>query len=314
MIARRVCYFVFTATVLVLIGTKVVHWMPSNYVVNIPVQDNSLSIAPTKQAELMSPEEIIQYLHWTNSTSCQLAVDFGFDVAVWGGMAAPDGQKAVCLDQVISPVYGKCLVYSFGIKNLWSFDEDMAQFGCQVYSFDPSMGVDDHNRTDHIHFFNLGLAGKDEVNAQGWNMKTASSIYRMLSGHHGASTLIDVLKIDIEFYEWEVILQMLKSGFLAEKVLQFAVEIHFHAEDPLEIFQGRVRILQDLESTYPLSYANDIGGFVRFSSRPNPGLKRPLTILGGKEGYIGFEVAWYNSRFYNSNGSHSKERVFPYYK
>jgi hypothetical protein len=97
---------------------------------------------------------------------------------------------------------------------------------------------------------------------------------------------------------------MLRSGFLADKVKQLAVEIHFNANDTLKTFRRYAGILQDLES---------IGRFVRFSSRPNPGLKKPVSILGGKEEYIGMELAWYNSRFYYSVGNYSKTRFFPYF-
>jgi hypothetical protein len=46
-------------------------------------------------AESMSAEEIYCYLLWTNSTSCQFAVDFGFTIYGTGGLFAPDGHKAV---------------------------------------------------------------------------------------------------------------------------------------------------------------------------------------------------------------------------
>jgi hypothetical protein len=109
--------------------------------------------------------------------------------------------------------------------------------------------------------------------------------------------------MDIEFYEWDAIPQMLRSGFLADKVKQLAVEIHFNANDTLETFQSRARILQDLETSSETSSHPDkasAGRFVRFSSRPNPWLKRPISILEGEEDYIGLELAWYNSRFYNN--------------
>jgi hypothetical protein len=262
-------------------------------------------------AELMSPEQVFDYLHWTNCATCKMAMDFGLSIARSanpGGVAHPDGQKSVCLDQFIAPVFRNCFVYSFGINNYWTFDDDMAEFGCHVYAFDPSMGVKDFNRTQLIHFYNLGLAKENGQNPSGWNMKTADSIYQMLAGHHGNTTLIDVFKMDIEFYEWEVIPQMLQSGFLASKVKQLAVEIHFTADDPLESYQKRVRILQDLES---MNATGAGGGFVRFSSRHNPGLRRSIKILGNKNEYIGFEVAWYNSRFYDAPSKPGP--VFPYY-
>jgi hypothetical protein len=175
----------------------------------------------------------------------------------------------------------------------------MAKFGFHVYAFDPSMlGVEDHNRTELIHFYKLGLDKENGQNPSGWNMKTADSIYEMLAGQHGNTTLIDVFKMDIEYAEWEVIPQMLQSGFLASKVKQLAVEIHFKADDSLEDYQKRVGILQDLES---MDHSDSgAGRFVRFSSRHNPGLKRSINILGNKDDFVGFEVAWYNSRFYDS--------------
>ena len=33
-----------------------------------------------------------------------------------------------------------CLVYSFGINWDFSFDDAMGKLGCEVHSFDPSMG------------------------------------------------------------------------------------------------------------------------------------------------------------------------------
>ncbi|XP_046456184.1 probable methyltransferase-like protein 24 [Daphnia pulex] len=291
---RRFIWIILVATVFILAISR--NWMLRHLVVPIAYS------VTNRASQSMDPEEMYRYFHWTNSTSCFLAVDFGFCVATGIGVAAPDGHKAVCLDQFISPVYDNCLVYSFGINNQWTFDEAMAQYGCQVHSFDPSMGVGDYDRSQHIHFYNLGLSGKIEAHpTTKWNMKTASSIYEML-GHQ--PTLIDVLKMDVEFSEWDAIPQMLRSGFLADTVKQLAVEIHFNANDTLETFRRYAGILQDLES---------IGRFVRFSSRPNPGLKKPVSILGGKEEYIGMELTWYNSRFYYSVGNYSKTRFFPYF-
>lgn len=251
-----------------------------------------------KPAELMTAQEIYQYIHWTNATSCQFAVDFGFWVYSDSRASAPDGHKAICLDRDVGPVYGKCLVYSFGINNQWAFDDAMSQFQCQIYSFDPSMGVGEHNRSERIHFYNIGMDGEDHIHpTHKWKMKTVTSVYEMLKIHHG-DKIIDVLKMDIEYSEWNAIPQMLRTGFLANKVKQLAVEIHFLPDDSLETFRHRARILQNLESM--VSSHPEAGGFVRFSSRLNPWLKRPIDVLGGKEDYIGFELAWYNSRFYSN--------------
>lgn len=242
--------------------------------------------------KLDSAAEIFQYLHWTNSTSCKFAVDVGFAIYNGSGLAAPDGHKAVCFDSSVAPVYGRCLVYSFGINNQWSFDEGMEKFGCEIYAFDPSMKEETHNRSERIHFYKIGLTGQpDYVDpVKNWSMKTASSIHNDLLRHQ--SSVIDVLKMDVEFDEWDALRQMLRSGFLTAKVKQLAVEIHLRAEESLVQFQQRVRILMALES---------IGRFVRFSSRPNPWMLRRLRILSDRKDYSCFELAWYNSRFYNSS-------------
>ncbi|GFW42640.1 methyltranfer_dom domain-containing protein [Trichonephila clavipes] len=48
------------------------------------------------------------------------------------------------------------------IANEWSFDESIHEmFGCQVFSFDPSMGIGDHRHGDGIMFYNMGVGEFD---------------------------------------------------------------------------------------------------------------------------------------------------------
>jgi hypothetical protein len=309
---RRVCCIFLLVTAMFLTA---IHLLGNNFKerLSFNYESSIFNVAVNKEAESMSAEEVYGYLHWTNSVSCHFAVDFGFGLWIGLGIAAPDGHKAVCLDQIISPVYNNCLVYSFGINHMWTFDEAMELYKCQVFSFDPSMNVKTHDRSPYIHFYNIGLAGENRLDpTTGWNLKTATSIYQMLSSRHGANTPIDVLKMDIEFSEWEALPEMLQSGFLAGKVKQLVVEIHFDADDSLEMFRERTSVLKALESNSSFSHIN-YGGFVRFSSRPNPGLKRPILMLKGKQDYIGLELAWYNSRFYQSFNNINDENFFPYY-
>lgn len=131
---------------------------------NLLLQHQSDGLQSSMQSfslEATSIENVYKYLHWSNQTACQLSIDFGFKQVNYNKIVASDGHKAVCLDPPIAPVFDQCLIYSFGINNEWTFDEAMADYGCQVFSFDPSMKVDDHNRTDRIHFYNVGLSGED---------------------------------------------------------------------------------------------------------------------------------------------------------
>ena len=169
----------------------------------------------TMDIDNLNPKGIIAYFHWRNSSSCKLSHDFGGQMLHYP--SAFDGQKAICLDARVRPPADHCIVYSFGINNEWSFDEAMEKYGCQVYAFDPSMNVGIHNHSKNIHFYNFGLGDRDYVTKddRNWTMKTLSSIYQMLVPLHG-NVVIDYLKMDIEFSEWDVIPQIISSGMLAK--------------------------------------------------------------------------------------------------
>jgi hypothetical protein len=73
-------------------------------------------------------------------------------------LAGVDGQKAVCLDPGLAPPPEMCVIYSFGLSDDWSFDSAMASYGCDVYSFDPSIQHPKMpNNSQHIHYFKMGL-------------------------------------------------------------------------------------------------------------------------------------------------------------
>ncbi|XP_060063199.1 probable methyltransferase-like protein 24 [Ylistrum balloti] len=148
------------------------------------------------------------------------------------------GNWYVCLDGKFLPEY-PCLVYSFGIGNDFSFDDDMAEQGCEVHSFDPSMGVKDYIRNSTVHFHAIGLGGKviENFNArkdmyvrekQTWTIMTLGSIMAAL-GHKDRD--IDVLKIDVEGHEWAVIEYLLQSGLLP-RIKQFSLEYHLFPDWP----------------------------------------------------------------------------------
>ncbi|GIY65346.1 methyltranfer_dom domain-containing protein [Caerostris extrusa] len=124
-----------------------------------------------------------------------------------------DGDKVICLEP--GPGLGEdCIVYSFGIANEWSFDESIHEmFGCQVFSFDPSMGIGNHRHNSGIMFYNTGIGefnGRITVSGETWNMRTFDSILRQL-GHWNRT--IDVLKLDIEGAEYLVLEDILGKDF-----------------------------------------------------------------------------------------------------
>lgn len=225
-----------------------------------------------------SPQDIIDYFHWTNRSSCGLVHDFGG--VIQRNPSGLDGQKAVCLDSRAAPRAGKCLVYSFGIHNEWSFDDAMEQYGCEVFAFDPSMSRKDHDRSPKIHFYRQGLGNRDYIDQAHWKISSLSSIYRYQLGHEGR--VIDYLKIDIERAEWDVLPQILQSGMLS-KIRQLAVEFHWPGNDTLDKYRSLFAILKSLEDA----------GMIRFDSKTNPWFTDQIPILNNYTGPVGFEIAWY---------------------
>ncbi|XP_046368096.2 probable methyltransferase-like protein 24 [Haliotis rufescens] len=148
------------------------------------------------------------------------------------------GNWHVCMDGNYA-VKPPCLVYSFGIWDDWSFDDAMGALGCEVHSFDPSIGLKDFNRSKNVHFHDIGLSGTDSdsyvatkdiyvKNKQIWKIRRLESIMKML-GH--TNRHIDVLKIDVETSEWPTAKDLAESGVLS-KVRQFAVEWHLFPAYP----------------------------------------------------------------------------------
>ncbi|KAK7475362.1 hypothetical protein BaRGS_00033380 [Batillaria attramentaria] len=149
------------------------------------------------------------------------------------------GDRPVCYDLPFRP-RKPCLVYSFGIDFNYVFDDAMAsQQDCDVFSFDPSMGEMDHQHAPKVSFKAIGLAARDSNSYQPnldhyvkdivtWKVRTLASIRRML-GHENRT--LDILKMDIETYEWEVIRDLLASRQLSS-VRQLIIEWHIFPDEP----------------------------------------------------------------------------------
>ncbi|TPX48661.1 hypothetical protein SeMB42_g02896 [Synchytrium endobioticum] len=139
----------------------------------------------------------------------------------FGEADRPDGAWPVCPIESLLQRRNNCVVYSFGINNDFSFDDEIARkYGCQVHSFDPTMNKASHKRSDKVSFWDIGLGSTIGRNPSGWNVSTVSGIMNMLKHDR-----VDVFKMDIEGSEWPSLLQMIESGALW-KIDQLSLEIH----------------------------------------------------------------------------------------
>ncbi|XP_046567499.1 probable methyltransferase-like protein 24 [Haliotis rubra] len=120
-----------------------------------------------------------------------------------------DGGWEVCDDEEFRPI-APCLVYSFGINNDFTFDDDVAKYyQCQVLSFDPSMNKESYQRSPLVHFYDLGIAETDRVVPdKGWQLRSLSSLKRQFNH---TERIIDVLKMDVESAEWSAMPQLVTS-------------------------------------------------------------------------------------------------------
>ena len=63
----------------------------------------------------------------------------------------------------------------------------MEAYGCQVFAFDPSMEIGDHQHSQRVTFFNLGLSDANrEKDHRGWKVRNLLSIIKQL-GHEKVS-------------------------------------------------------------------------------------------------------------------------------
>ena len=137
-----------------------------------------------------------------------------------------------------------CIVYSFGINDDPSFDQDLTHRwpDCTIYAFDPSIGRQsgDPFLGSHIQFYSIGLGPENlspEEHTKGWHIMTLSSIMKMLHHDH-----ISLVKIDIEGDEWDTFYSWkIDEGEVYKKIGQLVGEVHFYQNTEIDTTHGQQR-------------------------------------------------------------------------
>ena len=110
---------------------------------------------------MMSDKQIrhsfYQFLSQPEQTVCTISKKIGGE---WiPSCAWYDGAKFVCLDKFKKAIEeNKCLIYSFGLASDWSFEETLADMGCVVRAFDPTVNRPRRVTQPNIYFTKIGLA------------------------------------------------------------------------------------------------------------------------------------------------------------
>jgi len=146
--------------------------------------------------------------------------------------ALGDGGKWVCgLSRLVTKP--DCVIYSVGINHESSFEAEILSRtdGCQVWGYDFSVSQfgpevqDTLSLLHRAHFKPYGLAGKNQHGPEDVNKMYTLESLMTLNGH----THIDILKIDIESWEFETLAALIRSYTDAGKPLPFGqlqLEIH----------------------------------------------------------------------------------------
>ena len=94
-------------------------------------------------------DQFYSFVNMPLQSVCTVGKFFG---GQWlGQCGAFDGHKFVCLDKFYEDVInGRCLIYSFGIAGDWSFEESMAELGCTIRAFDPTIESKSKPATDLV--------------------------------------------------------------------------------------------------------------------------------------------------------------------
>ncbi|XP_052075423.1 probable methyltransferase-like protein 24 [Mytilus californianus] len=149
------------------------------------------------------------------------------------------------------------------------FDDAMAELGCEVHSFDPSMGnTMEHVRPNGVHFHPIGIGGSTndlfsprndrytkKNPKQVWKVRTLRQIMESL-GHQ--DKYFDILKMDIEYYEWEALESILKDNLTA-RIRQLDIEFHIFPDTSNTKIANFLKIYQTFKEA----------GFRRYASKMN---------------------------------------------
>lgn len=172
-----------------------------------------------------------------------------------------DGAKLLCLDDDVRPFPQRCFALNVGIGFDLSFDEAMVQYGCRVAALDPTNpNITNTMHRKNLHALGIGLDSTDymltlDMTYDNKNYVTATAAYMTYKSILKTldHPVVDLLKIDIEGYEWRVLKQILNAPDatdLLKDVRQILLEIHLDfflkQDDVMDKYENMLDTLQVL--------------------------------------------------------------------
>ena len=144
------------------------------------------------------------------------------------------------------------IAYSLGISNDVSFDKELADKNIDIYMYDHTIEKLPYNNT-RFHWKKIGLIGGTNIKKD--NMESLDLII-MENGHSTEQNMI--LKIDIEYYEWQVF-ESLPINIL-NQFKYIVAEFHFRDSKDINYYS----ILKKIENTHQIFHihCNNLGDII----------------------------------------------------
>ncbi|XP_006839996.1 PREDICTED: methyltransferase-like protein 24 [Chrysochloris asiatica] len=175
-------------------------------------------------------EEAGRFLNYISTT--QIACDHMSTDSLATDASSAKKPWSVCLDDRFGLAHQirskQCRLYSLGLGSEDThFEVSLANSGCEVHRFDPSVKSPHILESQHLWYHRLSIDWRDPhpaVAAQKphGNTRKLGTILNEF-GHHK----IDVLKADLESAEWKVLENLILEDVL-EQIGQLVFEIHLH--------------------------------------------------------------------------------------
>uniref|UniRef100_A0A8D2JJN5 Methyltransferase like 24 n=1 Tax=Sciurus vulgaris TaxID=55149 RepID=A0A8D2JJN5_SCIVU len=175
-------------------------------------------------------EEALRFLRYISTT--QIACDHMSTDSLATDSSSAKKPWLVCLDDRFGLAHQirnkQCRLYSLGLgSDDTHFEVSMANDGCEVHRFDPSVKSAHILESQRLWYHRLSIDWRDPhpaIAAQKLhsNTRKLGSILNEF-GHHK----IDVLKADLESAEWKVLENLILEDVL-EQIGQLIFEIHLH--------------------------------------------------------------------------------------
>ena len=185
-----------------------------------------------------------------------------------GSAVLHDGGKWICGLQELGASKRNCIAYSFGSKGDFTFESRVHYIAeqCEIHTFDPthSTFLVPREVHDYVTYHDSFGIGSDSVVPVAHTLElpsapfqTKSLLSTMVELKHSQ---VDILKIDVEGFEWEIIPE---TKWADTQVGQLLIELHPHYGRKVETaskMQAMFSVLEDagyyLASLEPVSAFN----------------------------------------------------------